>query len=165
MLLSRVPGLGTWGREARALGYPGDALQPPSTTPGLPSTPGPRRSGAPPTLGTCPGRAATARRPVARRGRSSGAESAEHCGRASTLRDRSRKGAGAEARGKPEPEAGASPSHEAHLSPSPGEGSVGQSQVSQGPRRSLAPTTLTRQPLPSAMSRLLPHPGSSAASQ
>lgn len=58
-------------------------------------TAGPRRSGALPTHDSCPGRAATARRPAAHRGRSSGAESVRHCGRASTPRGRPRRGAAA----------------------------------------------------------------------
>lgn len=99
-----------------------------SATPGLPSAPGPRRSGALPTHGSCPGRAATARRPAAHRGRSSGAESVQHCGRASTPRGRPRRGAAAAAKGAPKPEAAALPAPEprpppprkwAHLSQSP----------------------------------------------
>lgn len=58
-------------------------------------TAGLRRCGAPPTRGSWPGRAATARRPAARRGRSSGAGSARRCGKAPTRRGRPRTGAAA----------------------------------------------------------------------
>lgn len=60
---------------------------------------GPRRSDALPIRGSWPDRAATACKPAARRGRSSGAESARRCGRASTRRGRSRRAAAAGANG------------------------------------------------------------------
>lgn len=117
-----------WGRKACALGRPSNAPRQAQRHPGFPSTPGPRRSGALPTHDSCPGRAATARRPAAHRGRSSGAESVRHCGRASTPHGRPRRGAAAAAKGAPKPEAAALPAPEPHpppprkwakLSPSP----------------------------------------------
>lgn len=115
---------------ARALGRPDDPPRRLGASPGIPGAPGPRRSGAPPIRGSCPGRVAIARMPVAPRGRSSGAGNAQRCGRASTRRDRLRRGAAAAVRGAPKAEAAVPPT----LNPS---WNRAQLSWSQGPTTSL----------------------------